>query len=102
VVGAPGIGPTAQKRGDRSPLSTNSSHRFRREPVGGAASKISQAIGVAVAQALTDAVPGTAQTDFLSLCRISGGKRIDVTEATRLGLEGVLADRAGAAGARVP
>ena len=64
--------------------------------------KISQAIGVAVAQALAADAPGTVRTDYLNIHRIYGGKWIDVAEAEKIGVQNVLTDRKGGAAAAAP
>ena len=56
--------------------------------------KISQAIGVAVAQVLTGDAPGAIRTDFLSAIRIHGGLWISAEEAEKAGIKAVLADAA--------
>jgi hypothetical protein len=64
--------------------------------------KISEAIGAAVAQALAVQVPGTVQTDCLTVGRVYGGKWIPVAEAEAIGAQNVLTDNAGGAGPRAP
>jgi hypothetical protein len=64
--------------------------------------KVSQAIGVAVAEALAGDAPGTVKTDFLSVHRIYGGKWIPVAVAEREGVQNILTDVAGGAGPRAP
>jgi len=62
--------------------------------------RISQAIGIAVAQVLTSGAPGTMRADFLSACKINGGRMIPPDEAERIGIVGVLADPVAVAGVR--
>jgi hypothetical protein len=54
-------------------------------------SRISQAIGVAVAQVLTGDGQGPIHTDYLNAIKIHGGKWISAEEATKVGLANVLA-----------
>ena len=64
--------------------------------------KISQAIGVAVAEALTGASQGAVKSDFLSIHRIYGGKWIPVAAAEKEGVQNILTNVAGGAGPRAP
>jgi hypothetical protein len=64
--------------------------------------KVSQAIGVAVAEALTGDAPGTVKTDCLSVHRIYGGRWIPVADAEALGVQNILTDPAGGSGPRAP
>jgi len=64
--------------------------------------RVSQAIGVAVAEALTGDAPGTVKTDFLSVNRIYGGRWIPVAVAEQAGAQNILTDVAGGAGPRAP
>ena len=64
--------------------------------------KISEAIGVAVAQVLATDAPGTVRTDALSINRIYGGKWIPVAEAEKIGVDKMLNDPASGAGPRPP
>jgi hypothetical protein len=64
--------------------------------------RISQAIGVAVSQALTLDAPGTVKTDFLNVHRIYGGLWIDVLEAEKVGIESILTAQASGAGPNAP
>jgi hypothetical protein len=64
--------------------------------------KISEAIGIAVAQVLTGDAAGTVRTDFLNINRIYGGRWIEVAEAEKIGVDKILTDKAGGAGPSAP
>jgi hypothetical protein len=64
--------------------------------------KISEAIGIAVAQALAGDKPGTIRTDALNINRIYGGKWIPVAEAEKIGVDKMLNDPASGAGPSAP
>jgi hypothetical protein len=64
--------------------------------------KVSQAIGVAVAEALAGDAPGAVKADFLSVNRIYGGKWIPVAVAEAEGVQNILSNVAGGAGPHAP
>ena len=64
--------------------------------------KISEAIGGAVAEALTADAPGTVRTECLTINRIYGGRWIPVAEAEAVGVQKVLTDPAGGSGPHAP
>jgi hypothetical protein len=64
--------------------------------------KISEVIGVAVAEALAGQAPGTVRTDCLTINRIYGGRWIPVADAEALGVEKLLSDPAGGSAPRAP
>ena len=64
--------------------------------------KISEAIGIAVAQVLAGDTPGTIRTDALNINRIYGGKWIPVAEAEKIGVDKMLNDPASGAGPSAP
>jgi hypothetical protein len=64
--------------------------------------KVSEAIGVAVAQALATQSPGTVQTECLAINRVYGGRWIPVADAEALGVQNMLSDNAGGSGPRAP
>ena len=64
--------------------------------------KISEAIGIAVAQVLAGDAPGTVRTDALTINRIYGGEWIPVAEAEKIGVDKMLSDPASGAGPSAP
>ena len=64
--------------------------------------KISEVIGLAVAEALAGQTPGPVRTDCLTVNRIYGGRWIPVAEAEKAGVQNILTDQAGGSGARAP
>jgi hypothetical protein len=59
--------------------------------------KISEAIGVAVAEALVADAPGAVRTDCLTVNRIYGGRWIPIAEAEAVGVQKILTDPQAAA-----
>jgi hypothetical protein len=64
--------------------------------------KIAEAIGGAVAQALAADAPGAVKTDCLFVNRIYGGRWIPIADAEALGVQNILTDVAGGSGPRAP